>query len=295
MLQKFKGTGVALVTPFLANNSIDFESYKKIINYQIDGGLDYLLVLGSTGEAITISEEEQKELIAFAVKVINGRVPIMLGLSNNDTNALVKRIQRTDFTGIDSVLSACPAYNKPSQQGIFEHFKAIAEVCPTPIFAYNVPSRTGKNIEVETIMKMAEEIPNIVGIKEASGNAEQIMNIIKKKPTDFLVLSGDDIMAMPFIALGCDGLISVIANAFPKETSDMVRFALQNDILNAKKMHYRLQKMIELIFAEGNPSGIKAVLNLQGLCRKNPRLPLTEVSDKLISQIKKEIQIITKE
>ncbi len=294
MQEKFKGTGVALVTPFLADNSIDFESYKKIINYQIDGGVNYLLVLGSTGEALTISEEEQKELIAFAVKVINGRVPIMLGLSNNDTNALVKRIQRTDFTGIDSVLSACPAYNKPSQQGIFEHFKAIAEVCPIPIFAYNVPSRTAKNIEVETIVKIAKEIPSIVGVKEASGDAEQIMKIIKQKPNDFLVLSGDDIMAVPFIALGCDGLVSVIANAFPKETSDMVKFALNDEFVKAKELHYRLQDMIELIFAEGNPSGIKAVLNLKALCGKNPRLPLTEVSDKLTMQIEQEILEINK-
>jgi 4-hydroxy-tetrahydrodipicolinate synthase len=294
MHQKFKGTGVALVTPFLADNSIDFESYKKIINYQIDGGIEYLLVLGSTGEAITISEEEQKELIAFAVKVINGRVPIMLGLSSNDTNALVKRIKRTDFTGIDSVLSACPAYNKPSQQGIFEHFKAIANVCPTPIFAYNVPSRTGKNIEVETTIKMAREIPSIVGIKEASGDAEQIMKIIKQKPAGFLVLSGDDNMAMPFIALGCDGLISVLANAFPKETSDMVRFALHNEFVKARELHYRLQNMIELIFAEGNPSGIKAVLNLKALCGKNPRLPLVAASDKLMMQIEQEILEINK-
>lgn len=285
MRNKFKGTGVAIVTPFKEDFSIDYTAYEQLINYQIEGGVDYILVLGSTGEAITISEEEQKKLIAFAVKTIAGRVPIMLGISGNDTHAVVERIKNTDFSGIDSLLSASPAYNKPSQQGIYLHFKAIAEACPVPVFAYNVPSRTAKNIEVETVIKMAKELANIVGIKEASGNPEQIMQIIKAKPKDFLVLSGDDLFAVPFIVLGCEGLISVIANAYPKETSSMVKAAMENDFDAAREIHYSLEPMVKLIFAEGNPSGIKAVLHQKSLCGKHPRLPLTAVSEDLMQEI----------
>lgn len=285
MRNKFKGTGVAIVTPFKEDFSIDYTAYEQLIHYQIEGGVDYILVLGSTGEAITISEEEQKELIAFAVKTIAGRVPIMLGISGNDTSAVVKRIKNTDFSGIDSLLSASPSYNKPSQQGIYLHFKAIAEASPVPVFAYNVPSRTAKNIEVETVIKMANELPNIVGIKEASGNPEQIMQIIKTKPQNFLVLSGDDLFALPFIALGCEGLISVIANAYPKETSSMVKAAMKNDFDAARVFHYSLEPMVKLIFAEGNPSGIKAVLHQKSLCGKHPRLPLTAISENLTQEI----------
>ena len=236
-----------------------------------------------------MSKEEKKSVADFVVKTTNKRVPIMLGIGGNNTLDVIDTIKHTDFKGIDAVLSVSPYYNKPTQKGIFEHYKAIAANCPLPIIIYNVPSRTSMNICAETTLKIANEIPNVIGIKEASGSLGQCMKIIQNKPKNFLVISGDDSLTLPLMAIGADGVISVAANAFPKEFSGMVNFALKNDFTKAAALHYKLLDIIELLFAEGSPGGVKAALEILGLTQNNVRLPLVPVGKEVYNQLKKKI------
>jgi len=268
------GMGVALVTPFKNDYSVDYESLEKLVEFQIEGGVDYFVVLGTTGETPTLSDEEKRNVIKTVLRVNNGRKPIVLGIGGNNTMGVVEQIRNTDFEGIDAILSVAPYYNKPSQAGIYQHYKAIAESTTMPIILYNVPGRTGVNIAAETTIRLSKDFANIVAIKEASGNFRQIDEIIKNKRQDFMVISGDDGITFPLIALGAVGVISVVGNAFPKEFGKMVRLALQGDLSGARDIHYRFVEMIEVLFADGNPAGVKSVLSYMGKIENILRLPL---------------------
>jgi 4-hydroxy-tetrahydrodipicolinate synthase len=278
MRNKFKGTGTAIVTPFHKDGTIDFKSLQKLIDFQIKGNVDFLVVLGTTGESATLSNDEKNAILAAAVDMVESRVPIVLGIGGNNTMDVVNTIKNTDLEGIDAILSVSPYYNRPTQKGIFLHYKTIANSSPLPVLLYNVPSRTGSNITAQTALKIAAECENVIGIKEASGNLNQCMQIIKNKPKDFLVISGDDALTLPLIALGADGVISVISNAFPSEFSEMVQHCLKGNFKKALDIHYRLVDMIDAIFAEGSPSGIKAVLEMKKICGNQFRLPVVGVS-----------------
>jgi len=271
---KLMGMGVALVTPFKNDYSVDYESLEKLVEFQIEGGVDYFVVLGTTGETPTLSDEEKRNVIKTVLRVNNGRKPIVLGIGGNNTMGVVEQIRNTDFEGIDAILSVAPYYNKPSQAGIYQHYKAIAESTTMPIILYNVPGRTGVNIAAETTIRLSKDFANIVAIKEASGNFRQIDEIIKNKRQDFMVISGDDGITFPLIALGAVGVISVVGNAFPKEFGKMVRLALQGDLSGARDIHYRFVEMIEVLFADGNPAGVKSVLSYMGKIENILRLPL---------------------
>ncbi|MBN8697425.1 MAG: 4-hydroxy-tetrahydrodipicolinate synthase [Bacteroidetes bacterium] len=275
---KFIGTGVAIVTPFKKDGSIDFNSLAKLVNFIIKGGVEYVVVLGTTGESVTLSKEEKELVVNFVVKTVNKRVPVVLGLGGNNTLEIVKSLKKDSFKGIDAILSVSPYYNKPNQRGIYQHYKAIAQASPLPIILYNVPGRTSSNMTAETTLQLAKDFKNIIAIKEASGNLEQCMKIIKHRPKDFLVISGDDMLTLPIIASGGDGVISVVANAFPKDYSEMTRQILKGNVKEAQKLHYKLTDIIEQLFADGNPGGIKAVLNLLKVCPDNLRLPLVNVN-----------------
>ncbi len=275
---KFSGTGVAVVTPFNNNGDIDFDSLEKLIEHLISGGVNFLVVLGTTAEGATQSKEEKDELVRFFVKVVNNRVPIVVGIGGNNTDELVNTIKTYDFTGISGVLSVSPYYNKPNQKGIYEHYKKLAGVCPVDIILYNVPGRTGSNICAETTLSLAREFKNIVAIKEASGNFDQISHICKNKPKDFAVISGDDGITLPLISVGVCGVISVSANAFPGLISKMMHHALRGNYFTARKIHYDLLEITKTLFEEGNPAGIKAALNIMGIIKNNLRLPLTPIS-----------------
>lgn len=285
-IQNFIGTGVAIVTPFRNDGSVDFNSFRSQINHLIDGKVEYILVLGTTGESVTLTKEEKNAVINFAIDTIDKRVPLVVGIGGNNTQAVIDSIKETDFTSIDAVLSVAPYYNKPTQEGLYEHYRNIASVCPIPIILYNVPSRTSSNLTAETTVKLAKNVKNIIAIKEASGNFGQIMGIIENKPDDFIIISGDDALTMPMISAGAKGVISVVANAYPNEYSDMVRFALDNKFEEARKLHYKLLSFIDLLFEENNPGGIKAALDVMGLVPNNLRLPLTPVSKDLYQKIK---------
>lgn len=286
-LNKFVGTGVAIVTPFTTNGDVDTKALNKLVQHLIKGGVDYLVVLGTTGEGVTMNAEEKKLVVDTVLKSNKGKLPIVLGLGGNNTAALIEEIKSTDFKGIDAILSVSPAYNKPSQLGIIEHYKAIDNVCPVPIILYNVPARTGSNMLPSTVLTIASSCKNVIGIKEASGNVEQAMSIIESKPKNFLVISGDDGITLPLIATGASGVISVVANAFPKKFSQMVKSALNNDYKNAQKLYYPFHSFIPLLFAEGNPAGIKAVLADLEIMEDKVRLPLVSVSKELKSNLKK--------
>ncbi len=279
MNTKFKGTGVAIITPFNKDNSVDYRSLDKLVNHLIGGGVEYLVVLGTTGESVTLSKDEKKLIVAQVIKSTNKRVPLVLGLGGNNTQEIINSLKiKSDFKNIDAILSVSPYYNKPSQKGIYEHYKAIAKVSSLPIILYNVPGRTNSNITAETTLKLAKEFKNIIAIKEASGNLEQCMKIIKHKPADFLVISGDDMLTLPMVACGAAGVISVVANAFPKDFSEMTRQILAGKVKAAQKLHYKLTDIIEQLFADGNPGGIKAVLELLNICNATVRLPLVNVN-----------------
>lgn len=271
---KLKGMGVALITPFKDDESIDFDALSRIVEYQIKNGTDYLVVCGTTAETPTLTEKEKEEVKNFVVSVNRGRLPIVLGVGGNNTKAIVEKVQSTDFTGIDAILSVTPYYNKPSQEGLYQHYAAIAKASLLPVILYNVPGRTGVNMTAPTTLRLANEFKNICAIKEASGNFNQIDDIIKNKPVDFMVISGDDGITFPLITLGAVGVISVIGNAFPKEFSRMVRLALQGDYSNARKIHHRFTELIELLFVEGNPAGVKSMLAVMGFIENKLRLPL---------------------
>jgi 4-hydroxy-tetrahydrodipicolinate synthase len=277
-INKLKGTGVALVTPFHKDGNIDFKSFKKLIERCIDGKVEYLVPLGTTGESVTLTKDERRAVLDFVAEVNDKRVPLVLGIGGNNTREVVNTISETDFSNVDCILSVSPYYNKPSQRGIFLHYRTIANESPVPMLLYNVPSRTGSTIAAETTLELACDVKNIIGIKEASGSFERAMQIIKNKPKDFLVISGDDAITLPLIACGCDGVISVIANAMPKDFSEMVRCALDGNFDKAKKLHYKLLEITEAIFVDGNPSGVKGLLSVQGICSEFLRLPLVSVN-----------------
>ena len=271
---KFIGMGVALVTPFTTDGSVDFSALARLIDFQLKNGTDYLVVLGTTAETPTLSSEEQLEVTRFIIDKVAGRIPIVLGMGGNDTRALVQKIKNTDFRGVDALLSVAPYYNKPTQEGIYQHYAAIVKTTSLPIILYNVPGRTGINMTVETILRLANDFPTIIGVKEASGNIAQVDAFIKNKPKDFLVISGDDAITFPLITLGAAGVISVIGNAFPCEFSKMVRLALAGDYQTALSIHHGFTELIELLFVDGNPAGVKSILSAMGYLENQLRLPL---------------------
>ncbi|MEO6883443.1 MAG: 4-hydroxy-tetrahydrodipicolinate synthase [Bacteroidia bacterium] len=285
-----KGTGVAIVTPFTKEKKIDFKALEKLILHLINGKVEYLVVLGTTGESATLSTAEKQEVVNFVVEFTNKRLPIVLGMGGNNTMEIVEQIKKQNFKGIEAILSVAPYYNKPNQTGFFQHYKAIAAASPVPVILYNVPGRTASNITAETTLKLANEIKNIIAIKEASGNLEQCMKIIQHKPKNFLVISGDDMLTLPIIACGGDGVISVVANAFPKDFAEMTRQALAGNMEKARKLHYKLTGIITLLFTDGNPAGIKAALELLGIGKQNLRLPLVNVN----KQVEKELTDLIK-
>lgn len=278
--------GVALITPFKEDESVDFDALKKLVEFQIKNGTDYLVVCGTTAETPTLTEDEKEEIKRFVVEIAKSRIPIVLGVGGNNTKAVVEKLQKTDFTGIDAILSVTPYYNKPSQEGLYQHYAAIAKASPLPIILYNVPGRTGVNMTAETTLRLAKEFSNICAIKEASGNFSQIDLIIKNKPENFMVISGDDGITFPLITLGAVGVISVIGNAFPREFSRMVRLALEGDYNSARQIHYRFTELIELLFVEGNPAGVKSMLALMEMIENKLRLPLVPNTIKTYEKIK---------
>ncbi len=291
-ISKFKGTGVAIVTPFNKDNSVDYKSLNKLIDFIIKGGVEYVVVLGTTGESVTLSKEEKQSVVTHVIENVNKRVPVVLGLGGNNTQEILSSFKKSsDFNNIDAILSVSPYYNKPNQRGILQHYKAIAEASPLPIILYNVPGRTASNLTAETTIKLAEDFKNIIAVKEASGNLEQCMKIIKHKPKDFLVISGDDMLTLPMIAAGADGVISVVANAFPKDFSEMTRQILAGNVKEAQKLHYKLTDIIEQLFADGNPAGIKAVLEMMKICPATVRLPLVSVNKGVHNALKEMVEM----
>ncbi len=291
---KFRGLGVALVTPFQTDGTVDYTALRRLLDYQLTGGVDFFCVLGTTAETPTLTAEEKQNIIHLVLEKVQGRVPILLGMGGNNTAAIVEQVKTTDFKGIDGILSVCPYYNKPSQEGLYQHFKAIATASPVPVVLYNVPGRVGVNMTAETTLRLAHECENIVAIKEASGNFTQIDDIIKNKPADFDVISGDDGITFPLITLGAAGVISVIGNALPKEFSRMVRLALNGDYNNALTIHHKFTELFKLLFVDGNPAGVKAMLSSMGLIQNELRLPLvpSRISTmEKISNIVKELNI----
>ena len=279
-----------MTTPFRQDQSVDHEALKKHIHFLLENGVDYLVVLGTTGESVTLNAQEQLDVVNTVHEANNAKVPIVVGAGGNNTNAVIEKIKNIDFRGIDAILSVTPYYNKPSQKGIYQHFKTIAENSPVPVILYNVPGRTGKNIEPDTIVSLARDFDNIVAVKEASGSLVQAMHIIDRKPEDFLVVSGEDNITLPLMSLGVEGVISVVANAFPKEWSHMVNYALKNDFRSARDLHYKMMAIVEKLFAEGNPAGIKCALHLRGIIANRLRLPLTPVSQQLEGEMKELIK-----
>ena len=275
------GTGVALVTPFKEDKSVDFEGLARLVNYQIDNGVNYLVVLGTTGEPATLTAEEKSLVKATIIKENNGRLPLVLGIGGNNTLAVVEEIKTTDLSAFSAILSVSPYYNKPTQEGIYQHFKAISEASTKPIIVYNVPGRTGKNMEASTILRLANDFKNIVAVKEAAGDLVQAMRIIQHKPADFMVISGDDMIALPMVLAGGSGVISVIGQGLPKDFSEMIQLGLQKKVVEANKLHYKIMDSIDYIFEECNPSGIKALLQKLEICSSNVRLPLVKATEKL--------------
>lgn len=287
MNKRFRGTGVALVTPFKSDGSIHWEGLERVIEHVIAGGVEFLVSLGTTGESVTLSEEEHRQILDFTIKTNGGRLPLVAGVfGGNHTAALVEKIKGFQLEGIDALLSSNPAYNKPSQEGIFQHYMALAEASPLPIIIYNVPGRTASNMTAETTLRLARSSDQFLGIKEASNDLMQIMKILEGRPEGFLVLSGDDGLTLPIIAAGGDGVISVIANTTPRPFTDMVRAALRYDMPTAQQLNNQLLDLYRLLFIEGSPSGVKAALELQGLCNRSVRLPLVPMTEQGIHALK---------
>ena len=284
-MEQLKGTGVALVTPFKKDESIDWNALEKVIDHVISGGVDYVVSLGTTGETPTLSSEEKLDVMKFTFEKVNKRVPVVVGIGDYNTRDVVKRLETCPLDEAAAILSVAPYYSKPSQEGLFQHYKAVAAASPKPIILYNVPGRTGRNMTAQTTLRLAKEVANIVAMKEASGDMIQCMQIIKDKPKDFLVVSGDDALAFPQIATGMDGLISVAANYFAKDVADMVKAALASDNVKARELHYKLQDSFDLMFEENNPAGVKAFMAEGGLIENVFRLPVVPVSAGLQSRI----------
>ncbi|MBL7780906.1 MAG: 4-hydroxy-tetrahydrodipicolinate synthase [Saprospiraceae bacterium] len=291
LIERLRGTGVALVTPFKNNGDIDWEDLERIIEHVISGGVEFLVSLGTTGESVTLSDEEHRQILDFTIKINRGRVPLVAGVfGSNNTRALVEKVRSFNFEGIDALLSSNPSYSKPGQEGIFQHYMALAEESPRPIIIYNVPSRTASNMTAETTLRLANASEKFIGIKEASDDIYQVIKILKGRPKNFLMLSGDDFITLPLIAVGGDGVISVIANATPKPFSDMVRAALRQDIVTAQKLNFKFLELYKLLFLEGNPVGVKAAMELQGLCSRDVRLPLVPMSEQGVHLIMAELE-----
>jgi len=292
MNDQFKGTGVAIVTPFHDSGNIDFGAFEKILEHVITGGVNYIVALGTTGESVNLSKDEKVAVLDFVVETVNNRVPVVAGVGGNSTQEVINTIKATSFDGLDAILSVCPYYNKPQQRGIYVHYKAIAGACPVPVILYNVPGRTSVNITAETTLKLAKDFRNIIGIKEASGNLFQCMEILKERPQGFLVISGDDMLTLPLLSIGADGVISVGANAFPGHFSRMVEQGLKGKISKARSLHYELLHFIDALFLDGNPSGIKAALEILELCKSNVRLPLVKVNKTVQSLIADQVGLL---
>ena len=287
---KFIGTGVALITPFDKNNNVDYTALKKLVSFQIDNGIDYLVILGTTGESVTLSKEEREKVIQTIIDTNNKRLPLVLGIGSNNTAQLIEDIKNTDLNNIDAILSVSPYYNKPTQEGIYQHFKAVAESTTKDIILYNVPHRTGKNIETETVIRLANDFKNIIGVKDAADEIKQIFELVLKKPKDFLIISGDDDLALSSVLTGGAGVISVIAQGIPKAFTEMIKFAQENNNKKAQEIFYKILKVSKLIYKEGNPAGIKVILNHKGICETNVRLPLVKASTELYNEIVKELE-----
>jgi 4-hydroxy-tetrahydrodipicolinate synthase len=285
MNSKFLGMGVALVTPFKSDLSVDHDALTNIVNFNIDNGTDYLVICGTTGENVTVTKQEKQDILATISKANNGRVPMVLGIGGNNTMAVIEEIKATDLSKIDAILSVSPYYSKPTQEGIYQHFKAISEASPIDIILYNVPGRTSKNVEPSTTLRLANDFGNIIGIKEACNNVAQYLELIKNKPEDFLIISGDDDLALGITLAGGAGVISVIGQAFPKDFSNMIRLGLKGDAKAAYKLHYKFMDVIGYIFEENNPAGIKAVFEALNLCQDTVRLPVVPASNQLKAKI----------
>lgn len=291
---KFRGLGIALITPFTQEGEVDYTALKCLIRYQLDNGADFFCILATTGEAPCLSREEKDKITSVVKELTNGAVPILKYCGGNNTREVVEEIQNTDWSGIDGILSICPYYNKPSQEGLYRHFKAISAVSPLPIVLYNVPGRTGVNLKPDTLVRLARECENIVAVKEASGSLEQVDEIIKNKPEEFEVISGDDALTFPMIASGAVGVISVIGNALPKEFSRMIRLEFKGEYNPARKIHHRFTELYKLLFVDGNPAGVKALLNDMGYIENVLRLPLvptTIATKEKMATILKELRI----
>jgi len=284
-MKQFYGTGVALITPFNEDKSIDYSALRNLVNFQIDNGVDYLVILGTTGEPATLTSEERAQVKETIVAVNNGRLPLVLGIGGNCTQAIIDEINTTDLYAFDAILSVAPYYNKPTQEGFYQHFKAIAEVCPKPIILYNVPGRTAKNVDPETIFRLASDFSNIIAVKEAGNNIHQYLKLIKNKPENFLIISGDDDLVLGVVLAGGAGVISVMGQALPTEFSKMIQLGLEGNAKQAYKVHYKLMEGIDLIFEENNPAGIKALLKKRAICELYVRLPLVEASVELQDKI----------
>ncbi len=285
MSSKFIGTGVALVTPFKSDLSIDHEALTNIVNFNIENGTDYLVICGTTGESVTITKQEKQAVIQTISRANNGRVPMVLGIGGNNTSAVIEEINETDLSHIDAILSVSPYYSKPTQEGLYQHFKAIAESCPTDIILYNVPGRTSKNMEPETTLRLANDFKNIIAVKEAGNNVAQYLQLVKNKPEGFLVISGDDDLALGIVLAGGAGVISVIGQAFPKAFSEMIRLGLRGNAKASYDIHFKLMDIVSYIFEENNPAGIKAVFEALNLCQDTVRLPLVPASNPLKQKI----------
>lgn len=284
-MKSFIGTGVALITPFKKDLSVDVEALKNIVKFNIDGGVEYLVVLGTTAETATLSKEEQTLVKQTIIDANNGKLPLVLGVGGNNTLEVVSQLNADNLKGFDAILSVSPYYNKPTQEGIYQHFKMIAENSPLPIIIYNVPGRTASNMLPSTVVRLANDFKNIIGIKEAAGDMVQAMELIRSTPNDFLVISGDDIITLPKVLAGGAGVISVIGEAFPKEFSEMVRLGLKREVDAAYKIHYKLTDAINMIFEQGNPGGVKEVFKHLGLCENYLRLPLVNVNEDLSNRL----------
>lgn len=285
-MQSLIGTGVALVTPFKKDFSVDVEALQRIVHFQIDNGIDYLVVLGTTGESATLTKAEKELVIQTVIEANNGKLPLVLGVGSFNTADVVEELKTRDLSKFAAVLSVSPYYNKPTQEGVYQHFKAVAEASPIPVILYNVPGRTASNMQPSTVLRLAKDFKNIIGIKEAAGDIVQAMKLIQGKPKDFLVISGDDMITLPMVLAGGSGVISVIGEGFPKQFSEMVRLGLQRKADEAYELHYLLADAIDMIFEQGNPGGIKEVFKTLGLCENTVRLPLVNVDENLAARLR---------
>lgn len=288
-MSPFRGTGVALVTPFDKNLQVDYNALERLISHSIEGGVEFLVVMGTTGENPTLSGEEKNQVLKAVIEANMGRVPVVYGVGGNNTQACVEELQSRDFSGVDAILSVSPYYNKPTQEGIYQHYKLLSENSPLPIILYNVPGRTGSNMSATTTLRLAHDFENIIAVKEASGDLDQVMKIINDRPEGFLVLSGDDNLTLPMLALGGDGVISVSGQAFPAVFTEMVRLGLAGNIEAARPLHYRLYEITNMLFAEGNPGGVKETLELQNIMEAHVRQPLWPVSAELRQALEAEM------